>query len=58
MGGRQQEALEMLAATAEMAHRGHAGLLLPDVHRLIGEIHLEAGALDKAESAFRCISQD
>ena len=43
----------MLAATAETAHRGHVGVLLPDVYRLMGEIHLEAGALDEAESAFR-----
>jgi class 3 adenylate cyclase/tetratricopeptide (TPR) repeat protein len=51
--GRQSEALEMLAATAETAHRGHVGVLLPDVYRLMGEIHLEAGAIDEAESAFR-----
>ena len=43
--GRQAEALEMLAATAETAQRGHVGVLLPDVYRLMGEIHLEAGAL-------------
>ena len=51
--GRQSEALEMLAATADTAHRGHVGVLLPDVYRLMGEIHLEAGGLDEAESAFR-----
>jgi class 3 adenylate cyclase/tetratricopeptide (TPR) repeat protein len=51
--GRQSEALEMLAATAETAHRGHVGVLLPDVYRIMGEIHLEAGALGEAESAFR-----
>ena len=51
--GRQPEALEMLAATAETAQRGHVGVLLPDVYRLMGEIHLEAGALCEAESAFR-----
>jgi tetratricopeptide (TPR) repeat protein len=51
--GRQAEALEMLAATADTAHRGHVGVLLPDVYRLMGEIHLEAGGLDEAESAFR-----
>jgi class 3 adenylate cyclase/tetratricopeptide (TPR) repeat protein len=50
--GRQPEALEMLANTAETAHRGHVGVLLPDVYRLMGEIHLEAGALGEAESAF------
>ena len=43
----------MLAATAETAHRGHVGVLLPDVYRIMGEIHLEAGALGEAELAFR-----
>ena len=38
----------MLAATAETARRAHVGVLLPDVYRLMGEIHLDAGALDKA----------
>jgi len=51
--GRQGEALEMLAATAETARRGHVGLLLPDVYRLMGDIHLEAGALEPAEAAYR-----
>lgn len=51
--GRQAEALAMLEATAETAHRGHVGVLLPDVYRLMGEIHLETGALGDAESAFR-----
>ena len=50
--GRDEEALEMLAATAETARRGHVGVLLPDVFRLIGEIHLQAGALAQAEAAF------
>jgi len=51
--GRQSEALEMLAEAAATARRGHVGVLLPDVYRLMGEIHLEAGALSGAESAFR-----
>jgi tetratricopeptide (TPR) repeat protein len=51
--GRQEEALEMLAATAEAAHRGHVGVLLPDVYRLMGEIHLEASTLGEAELAFQ-----
>ena len=51
--GRPGEALEMLAATAETAHRGHVGVLLPDVYRLMGDIHLQTGALGEAESAFR-----
>jgi len=51
--GRQPEALEMLVATADAARRGRVGVLLPDVYRLIGEIHLEAGALDQADLAFR-----
>jgi hypothetical protein len=34
------------------AERGHVGVLLPEVHRLTGEIHLEAGALADAETAF------
>jgi len=50
--GRDDEALEMLAATAETARRGHVGVLLPDVYRLMGEIHLQAGALPQAEAAF------
>lgn len=50
--GRDDEALEMLAATAETARRGHVGVLLPDVHRLMGEIHQQAGALAQAEAAF------
>jgi tetratricopeptide (TPR) repeat protein len=50
--GRDEEALEMLAATAETARRGHVGVLLPDVFRLMGEIHLQAGALPQAEAAF------
>ena len=51
--GRPAEALEMLGATAETAERGHVGVLLPDVYRLMGEIHLEAGAFGEAGSAFR-----
>ena len=51
--GRQREALDMLAATAQTAHGGHVGVLLPDVYRLMGEIHLEAGAPGEAEWAFR-----
>ena len=51
--GRRAEALEMLTATAEKAQRGHVGVLLPEVYRLMGEIHLEAGALYEAEWAFR-----
>ena len=43
----------MLGATAETAERGHVGVLLPDVYRLMGEIHLEAGAFGEAGSAFR-----
>lgn len=50
--GRDAEALDMLAATAESAQLGHVGVLLPDVYRLIGEIHMQANALDKAEAAF------
>jgi class 3 adenylate cyclase/tetratricopeptide (TPR) repeat protein len=51
--GRKQEAIEMLGATAQTAERGHVGVLLPDVYRLMGEIHLEAGAFSEAESAYR-----
>jgi tetratricopeptide (TPR) repeat protein len=51
--GRQPEALEMLAATAEAAQRGHVGVLLPEVYRLMGELHLQAGGLGEAESALR-----
>jgi class 3 adenylate cyclase/tetratricopeptide (TPR) repeat protein len=51
--GRQPEAIEMLAATAETARRGRVGVLLPEVYRLIGEIHLEGGALSESELAFR-----
>jgi tetratricopeptide (TPR) repeat protein len=51
--GRKQEALEMLDATAQTAERGHVGVLLPDVYRLMGEIHAEAGAFGQAESAYR-----
>ncbi len=51
--GRPAEALAMLEASAETARRGHVGVLLPDVHRLAGEIHLAAGALDAAEAALR-----
>jgi hypothetical protein len=47
------EALEMLGATAQTAERGHVGVLLPDVYRLMGEIHLEAGAFSEAELAYR-----
>ena len=50
--GRQQEALEMLGATAERAERGHVGVLLPEVYRLMGEIYFECGSMDQAESAF------
>jgi predicted Zn-dependent protease len=42
----------MLAGTLATAERGHVGLLVPEVHRLAGEIHLEAGALPEAERAF------
>jgi class 3 adenylate cyclase/tetratricopeptide (TPR) repeat protein len=51
--GRQQDAIEMLAATAEKAECGHVGVLLPDVYRLMGEMQLEAGMLCEAELAFR-----
>jgi tetratricopeptide (TPR) repeat protein len=51
--GRTPEALEMLGATAQAAERGHVGVLLPDVYRLMGEIHLEAGAFPQAETAFQ-----
>ena len=47
--GRQPEAIEMLAATAEKAQRGHVGVLLPDVYRLMGEMQLEGGMLCEAE---------
>jgi tetratricopeptide (TPR) repeat protein len=50
--GRREEALEMLTRTAKTAHRGHVGVLLPDVYRLMGEIHLDLGRLDDAENAF------
>ena len=51
--GRQSEALEMLAATAETAQRGQVGVLLPDIYRLVAEIYFDAGALCEAESAFQ-----
>jgi len=51
--GRQPEAIEMLATTAEKARRGHVGVLLSDVYRLIGEMQLEGGKLCEAELAFR-----
>ena len=51
--GRPAEALAMLEETAATAQRGHVGVLLPDVHRIAGEIHLAAGALDEAEAALR-----
>jgi class 3 adenylate cyclase/tetratricopeptide (TPR) repeat protein len=50
--GRREEALEMLTETAETAHRGHVGVMLPDVYRLMGEIQLDLGHLDAAENAF------
>jgi tetratricopeptide (TPR) repeat protein len=50
--GRTAEALDMLAGTLATAERGHVGLLVPEVHRLAGEIHLEAGALAEAGRAF------
>ena len=50
--GRRAEALQMLAETVATAQRGHVGVLLPEVHRLIGEIHFEAGALDLADAAY------
>ena len=50
---RREEALDMLAAAAETAQRGHVGVLLPDVYRLMGEIHLDLGQLDDAEGAFQ-----
>lgn len=49
--GRPHEALDMLAATALTAQKGHVGVLLPEVYRLMGDIHLDAGALDQAEAA-------
>jgi class 3 adenylate cyclase/tetratricopeptide (TPR) repeat protein len=55
--GRSEEALEMLAATAETAHRGHVGVLLPDVYRLMGEIQLDLGRLDDAEDALQKASE-
>ena len=42
----------MLAATAEKAQRGHVGVLLSDVYRLMGEMQLEGGMLCEAELAF------
>ena len=51
--GRRSEALEMLSATAEKAQRGHVGVLLPDVYRLMGVLQLEGGMLREAEMAFR-----
>ena len=51
--GRLQEALEMLAGTAATAQRGHVGVLLPEIYRLMAEIHVEVGALSEAEAAFR-----
>jgi class 3 adenylate cyclase/tetratricopeptide (TPR) repeat protein len=51
--GRHSEAIEMLAATAEKAQRGHVGVLLPDVYRLMGELQLEGGMHCEAELAFR-----
>jgi class 3 adenylate cyclase/tetratricopeptide (TPR) repeat protein len=51
--GRRQEAVEMLSDTAKAAHRGHVGVLLPDVYRLIGELQFDSGALDASESAFQ-----
>ena len=51
--GRQPEAIEMLATTAEKARRGHVGVLLSEVYRLMGEIQLEGGKLCEAELAFR-----
>jgi tetratricopeptide (TPR) repeat protein len=51
--GRPEEALSMLAATAETARGGHVGVLLPDVHRLMGEIHADLGRPEDAESELR-----
>jgi class 3 adenylate cyclase/tetratricopeptide (TPR) repeat protein len=51
--GQPQEALETLAAAAETAQRGHVGVLLPDVYRLMGEIQADLGRPTQAESAFR-----
>ena len=51
--GRQTEALEMLADAAETAERGHVGVLLPEVYRLMGEILLESHDPDGAEATFR-----
>ena len=51
--GRPAEALAMLEETAATAQHGHVGMLLPDVHRIAGGIHLAAGALDEAEAALR-----
>jgi class 3 adenylate cyclase/tetratricopeptide (TPR) repeat protein len=49
--GRPAEALAMLRAAAQTAREGHVGVLLPDVYRLIGELHFEAGELAEAEGA-------
>jgi tetratricopeptide (TPR) repeat protein len=49
--GRPDEALVMLRAAAQTAREGHVGVLLPDVYRLIGELHFEAGELAEAEGA-------
>ena len=43
--GRPGEALEMLAATAETAERGHVGVLLPEVYRLMGELVSRGAAI-------------
>jgi class 3 adenylate cyclase/tetratricopeptide (TPR) repeat protein len=51
--GRREEALDMLAGTARTAYDGHVGILLPDVYRLMGELHVDLGRLDDAETAFR-----
>src|SRR5262249_9021904 len=32
---------------------GHVGVLLPDVHRLMGQIHADLGRPEDAESEFR-----
>ena len=51
--GRHAEALDMLRDTATTARIGHVGVLLPDVYRVMGDIHLTLGDLASAEEAFR-----
>lgn len=51
--GRSSEALAMLADTVTLAEREHVGLLVPEIHRMAGIIHLDAGALADAEASFK-----